>query len=156
MFNRIILALALVSLPVTAVSAEDTKPPYWAAFKAGVVNMRVGPGEDYRIAWVYHRQFLPMKVLRTMQGWWLIEDPEGARGWVLAQFMSKRRSAMVQGKQLAEMHESADPSSRLLWRLEPGVVAKLGDCSQAWCEVELDGNRRGWVRQDQLWGAGEP
>jgi len=46
--------------------------------------MRVGPGEDYRINWVYHRAHLPVKVLRVMEGWRLIEDPDGARGWVLA------------------------------------------------------------------------
>jgi SH3-like domain-containing protein len=36
--------------------------PYWAALRAGEVNMRVGPSEDFPIEWVYRRQGLPVKV----------------------------------------------------------------------------------------------
>ena len=36
-----------------------------------------------------------------------------------------------------------------------GVVGTLGDCARGWCEMTV-GKRSGWVRQTQLWGAGEP
>ncbi len=148
-----VLALLMV-IPAPA-TAADSKVPYWASIRAAKVNMRVGPGEDYRINWVYHRHFLPLKVVRMMEGWRLVEDPDGARGWILARFLTRERGAIVRGKDLAEMHEKADPASRLMWRLEPGVTGKLGDCSGGWCHFQID-QRSGYVAQEALWGAGEP
>ena len=135
--------------------ANDPKTPYWASIRSDEVNMRVGPGEDYRIAWVYHRQHLPLKVLRTKEGWRLVQDPEGAQGWVLARLLTRERSGFVGGKEPAEMHEAANADSKLLWRLAPGVVGKLGACSSGWCQFSV-GPRQGYVEQSRVWGAGEP
>lgn len=152
---RPLLALALLALSAP-LAAESDKPPFWSVMKAKLVNMRVGPGEAYRIAWVYHRPMMPLKVLRVMDGWWLVEDPDGAKGWVLSSLMNrKRHGAMVTGTGLAEMHAEPDATSRLLWRLEPGVTGKLGDCEAGWCKLELEGGRAGWVEQARLWGAEE-
>lgn len=129
--------------------------PFWGAVRSREVNMRVGPGEDYRISWVYHRPLLPVKVLRTMENWWLVQDPDGARGWVLSSLMTKKRGAMVIGGDLAEMREEADASSKLMWRLAPGVTGRLGECQSGWCNVELMDKRSGWVRAERLWGAAE-
>ena len=117
--------------------------------------MLVGPGEDYRIAWVYHRQHLPLKVLRMMEGWRLVQDPDGAQGWVLARLLTRERSGFVAGKDPAELHEQANANSKLLWRLAPGVVGKLGNCSSGWCQFAV-GSRQGYVEQALVWGAGEP
>ncbi len=147
------LALVVAAPPVHA--ALDFKPlPYWASLKANEVYMRVGPGEDYRINWIYHRQHLPLKVLRIMQNWRLVEDPEGARGWIMVNMLVIGHDGYVIGKDPAEMHETADDSSRLLWRLEPGVLGKVGDCTTGWCRFTVNG-RMGYVRQNALWGATE-
>lgn len=135
--------------------AAQREVPYWASIRVDEVNMRVGPGESYRILWVYRRENLPVKVLRLKEGWRLIEDPDGARGWMLGRFLSLKRSVIVNGSGLADMREKAAPSSRLLWRLEPGVVGVLGDCEAGWCSLDV-GGREGFVRQDRIWGAGEP
>ena len=135
--------------------ADDPKTPYWAAIRSEEVNMRVGPGEDYRIVWVYHRQHLPLKVLRMMEGWRLVQDPDGAQGWVLARLLTREHSGFVSGKDTAEMHEAANADSKLLWRLAPGVVGKLGSCGSGWCQFAV-GSRQGYVEQGRIWGAGEP
>ncbi|HET9630194.1 MAG TPA: SH3 domain-containing protein [Novosphingobium sp.] len=150
-------AMALAGVPAHA--ADNDAVPYWASLRAKPVNMHVGPGEDYRTNFRYHREDLPMKVLRKMEGWRLVEDPEGARGWMLARFLKPERGAIVlAGKGeggLAEMRASADPEARLLWRLEPGVTGKLGDCVNAWCKFEVGGHG-GYVREEALWGVGNP
>jgi SH3-like domain-containing protein len=139
----------------TAASAQDRDVPYWASIRVGKVNMRVGPSESYEISWVYKRKGLPLKVLRLQEGWRLVQDPDGARGWLVGRFLSLDRSAIVKGEGLADMREAADGHSRLRWRLEPGVVGKLGDCDSGWCRFDVDG-RAGYVAEDRLWGAGEP
>jgi SH3-like domain-containing protein len=148
----LLLVLSLFSAPAAAQNAEV---PYWASIRANEVNMRVGPGEDYQIRWVYRRQHMPLRVVRTMEGWRLVEDPDGARGWILARFLSRDRGAYVRGKGLAEMRAEGSAASRVLWRLEPGVVGKLGECRDQWCRLDVNGHV-GFVRQDRLWGAGEP
>jgi SH3-like domain-containing protein len=145
-------AILVLTLPVQAQAPEV---PYWAAIKAEEVNMRVGPGEDYRIMWVYRRPDLPLKILRKKEGWRLVRDPDGAQGWMLAQFLKRERTGYVHGKQAIEMHSEPSAKSRLLWRLAPGVVGKLGECAQGWCPMEV-GAHKGFVEQAKLWGAGEP
>ena len=152
---RLGLALVVCLFLAMPASAQEREVPYWAALRASEVNMRVGPSENFPIDWVYRRPGLPVKVLRINQGWRLVEDPDGTRGWVVARFLTPDRGAIVVGDGLAEMRESADSGARVLWRAEPGVVGALGDCDDGWCEFAV-GARRGWIRAARLWGAGEP
>jgi SH3-like domain-containing protein len=146
------LLLLAVAMPV---EAQDRPVPYWASLRVDEVNMRVGPGEDYRILWVYRRKQLPIKVVRLKEGWRLVEDPEGARGWMLARFLTPERGAIVRGKGLADMRGKPDANARLRWKLEPGVTGALGDCEGGWCEFTVTAHH-GYVRQERLWGSGEP
>jgi SH3-like domain-containing protein len=153
---RILSAVALLAAAAPAFAADDEDVPYWASLRAAEVNLRVGPAETYRIAWVYRRPGLPMKVLRRMEGWRLVQDPEGARGWMLARFLSRDRGAIITGKGPAQMRERAGGAGALLWRLEPGISGRLGDCNENWCRFEIDSGHAGQVPQDRLWGAGAP
>ena len=146
--------LCLFAAPIPA-SGQTAEVPYWASIRSDEVNMRAGPGEDYQIAWVYRRAQLPLKVLRIKDGWRLVEDPAGDRGWILSRFLTRKRGAIVIGKGAAEMRERGDAAALLKWRVEPGVVGELGDCEDGWCRFVI-GPREGYVRQNRLWGAGEP
>jgi len=151
---RRLLPLALISLAIPA-AAQDREVPYWATLRAEEVNMRVGPSEAYPIEWVYRRPGLPVKVLRVNQGWRLVEDPGGERGWIIARLLDPHRGAIVIGEGLAELHAAPEAGAQVKWRAEPGVVGALGDCEAGWCELDVAG-REGWVRAERLWGAGEP
>jgi SH3-like domain-containing protein len=144
-----LIALGMVALPATA---QDGAVPYWASIRVTELNMRVGPSEEYRIRWVYRRPGLPLKVLRLKEGWRLVEDHEGGRGWVMARFLTRNRGAIVIGKDLADLREGGNAGARLMWRLEPGVVGSLGDCDEGWCQFTV-GPRAGYVQQSRIWGA---
>ena len=153
MIIAIVAGTALLAPAVRAADAESV--PSWAALRNSQTNMRVGPGRDYRINWIYVRAGLPLKVWREMEGWVLVEDPDGARGWMLTQFVARKaHTAMVRGE-IAEIRENRDGSGKLLWRAQPGVIARLGECGAGWCKVDIDG-RQGYVAQTALWGAGQP
>jgi SH3-like domain-containing protein len=149
------LLLALAAALSSPASAQDAKVPYWASIRSDEVNMRAGPAEEYRIVWVYKRAQLPLKVLRLKDGWRLVQDPDGTKGWMLSRFLTRARTVYVQGKQPVEMRAAGEAGAQLLWRLSPGLVAQLGNCDAGWCEVTI-GSRSGFVRQDRLWGAGNP
>jgi len=150
--RRLLLSL-LASAMAAPAQGQDVETPYWASLTADKVNMRVGPARDYQIAWVYKRKLLPLKVLRLHEGWRLVEDPDGARGWVLSRFLSRKRTAIVRGR-VAEMREQPG-ASRVMWRVEPGVVGKLGKCERGWCRFDARGHKA-WIDAQAIWGEGEP
>ncbi len=152
-FGLLLGALLLLWLP-NAAQAQDREVPYWASIRASAttLNMRVGPSLEFKIAWVYQRPGLPVKIVRVKDGWRLIEDPEGTQGWVKASLLSTQRAVYVRGDGLSAMRLEADAGATIKWQVEAGVVARLLRCEDEWCRIDVDG-RRGWVRQSRLWGA---
>ena len=135
--------------------AQTREVPYWASLKSEEVNMRKGPSRDYKIEWVYKRKGMPLRVIRVVDGWRLVQDPDGEEGWIAQSLLSPNPYAMVSGEGFAALREAPADNARLRWNAQPGVVGKLGECEAGWCRLDVFG-RTGWVRQDRLWGAGEP
>ena len=152
-------ALSAIALLAAPAAAQDRDVPYWASIRSEELNMRVGPSEDFRIAWVYRRQGLPVKVVRLMEGWRLVEDPDGAKGWVVARFLNPDRSALVIGKSPVDMRDAPGGEGRLLWKIAPGNVGMLRDCEDGCCEIAIIGHDAaytGWIEQTHLWGTDDP
>ena len=152
--TRLFLALIALVLAVPG-AAQQREAPYWASIRASELNMRVGPSADYKVRWVYRRPGLPVKVVRLMEGWRLIEDPDGERGWVVARLLDPQQTAIVTPGDPVALRADPDGSSALRWRAEAGVVGEVGNCEDGWCFIDVAG-RDGWVRQSRLWGVGEP
>lgn len=143
---------ALVCLAAPA-AAQDKQPPYWASIASGEAMMRTGPGKNYPGTWLYKRRDLPVRVVKTYPNWRLIEDPDGARGWMLVTLLSDRRTAIVKPGQPRPIHERPDPSSRVAYLAEPSVVGRIENCANGWCRITI-GKREGHVRASELWGVG--
>lgn len=151
------LALLLTSIAAciaAPAAAQDEEVPYWVSLSVEEANMRVGPGTQYPVDWVYRREGLPLKVVRRMQGWRRVQDPDGDEGWIVSVMLTRERSAIVTGEGVAPMLEKPGGGD-LRWNVEPGVVGKLGECREGYCELDVEGHT-GWVAQDRLWGEGEP
>jgi SH3-like domain-containing protein len=142
---------AMLGLSATPLGAQERALPYWASLRYDEVRMRVGPSEEYPIEWIYQRKGLPVKVVRVREGWRLVEDPEGTRGWIARSQLDPARTALVSGKGVADIRTEASAASALRWRAQPGVVGKLLRCREAWCEVDIAG-RKGWIARKRLWG----
>ncbi len=154
---RILIPLCLLALVSTgpAARAQSGEVPYWASLSAEEVNMRVGPSGTYPIDWVYVRKGLPVRVVRVNQGWRLVEDPDGVRGWISASLLTRSRGAVVVGEGLAALRAEGAANARVRWNAEPGVVGALGACRGGWCEFDVAGHK-GFVEEARLWGAGAP
>jgi SH3-like domain-containing protein len=126
--------------------------PRYSSLRYDKVNGRAGPSRDYPVAWTYERLGLPVVIVRESQDWRKIRDPMGDEVWVNKSQLAAERTAvtMLPG----EIRRMPDTRSAVVARYDAGVVMSLGDCRAGWCGVEAEG-RRGFARQDQLWGAGD-
>jgi len=144
----------LVTLAAAAPAAADERPrpPYYASIAAGAARMRTGPARNYPASWLYRRADLPVRVVTVFKEWRQVEDPDGARGWMLATLLSARRTLIVRGSEPLAMRDAPSDDARLRWRAAPGVVGRVGDCANGWCRLEV-GGRTGFVHLGgQVWG----
>jgi SH3-like domain-containing protein len=128
--------------------------PRFVSLKAGRVNVRIGPGEDYKIAWVFTRPGLPIEVIQEFDTWRRIRDSDGTVGWVFQGLLSGKRTALVapwSGSALRAIRAAASPGAAITAYLEPGVTAEIERCDDGWCRLSGD-TFDGWITQDQLWG----
>jgi SH3-like domain-containing protein len=145
-------ALAGMTMLLSApAAAQDKQPPYWASIASGEAMMRTGPGRNYPGTWLYKRRDLPVRVLKLYPNWRLIEDPDGARGWMLVTLLSDRRTALVKKGEPRPIHAEPSDRARVRYRAEPGVVGRIDKCREGWCRIEID-RREGYIRVSDIWG----
>lgn len=144
--TRIIISLALIfTLPSLALAQSSAT---FGSLKKNKVNVRIGPGTQYPIIWVYQRYMYPVKILNEYQNWYKIQDTEGEQGWVYKGLISSRRTTLVNEGDPAILYKESD--GRIpLYKLEPGVILGLNQCGAYMCEVKLD-RTKGWVEKSRL------
>ena len=147
---RKLVAIALLCAASSA-SAQDKTPPYWASIASGEAMMRTGPGRNYPGVWLYKRRDLPVRVLQIYPNWRKIEDPDGEQGWMLVTLLSDRRTAIVRPGAPRDIRVKPAAGAAVRYRVEPGVVGRIDECSGAWCQIEI-GQRHGFIERDALYG----
>lgn len=165
-FSALLVAAAAAMTPSTPSHAAEAVArgpsglplPRFVSIKANRVNLRIGPGRDYPVAWLYVRPGLPVEVIQEYDNWRRIRDSEGTEGWVYQSLLSGRRTALAAPwKRGAEDHlvamrrDASDKAARLA-ALEPGVLTEVASCDGRWCSIRA-GSAKGYVRQSEIWGA---
>jgi len=141
-------------LMATPAAAQEKQPPYWASIASGQAMTHTGPGRNYPNVWLYQRRDLPVRVVKKYENWRLIQDPDGAQGWMLVTMLSDRRTAMVKPGEPKAVRVGPYDGAKVAYRLEPGVVGRVSKCSSGWCRIDI-GNRRGYVREADVWGVAD-
>jgi SH3-like domain-containing protein len=146
-----ITALLIVAAAAAASAQEEKQPPYWASIASGQAMTHTGPGRNYPNVWLYQRRDLPVRVVKKYENWRLIEDPDGAQGWMLVTMLSDRRTAMVKPGSPRPVRVGPYDDAKVSARAEPGVVGRISKCDSGWCRIEV-GNQRGYIRISDIWG----
>lgn len=156
-----VLAGTTLIAPGGDVSAKDANPitsglpvPRFVSLKSDHVNVRAGPTKDNDVSWIYTRSSLPVEITAEFENWRRIRDSEGSEGWVYHSLLSGRRTAVVTAKgkdDLTPLYDSADGTSGVAAKLEPGVLATVRRCTAGWCRISGSGFD-GWIAQQRLWG----
>jgi SH3-like domain-containing protein len=154
MLGRGALAAFLIIASVSPALAQEKQPPYWASIASGQAMTRTGPGRNYPGVWLYQRRDLPVRVVKKYQTWRLIQDPDGAQGWMLVTLLSDRRTALIKPGQPRSVHARPGGSSKIRYMAEPGVVGRIDKCRDGWCKIAV-GKGDGYIRIADLWGVSE-
>lgn len=164
------IALLLATFPPTQAPAQEVAAaqamrmgqsglplPRFVSLKADKVNLRIGPGLNYAVEWMYLKSGLPMEIIQEYGNWRRVRDADGVQGWINQSLLSGRRTAIVAPWQRGKANELsfyAEPSesAAVVAHVEPGVIGGLEMCNGEWCQMDFDG-RTGWIQQTEVWGA---
>ncbi len=170
-FPRFIIGLfmLLAALPAAAPAlAQANNPsglplPRFASTRSEPINVRVGPGQKYEIAWTYVQAGIPVEIIQEFDTWRKIRDADGDEGWVHQNLLAGTRIGYVQpvmaGAEVP-LRASASDDAAARARLGPGLKVTISECDGSWCQVtasQQDESQRsasytGYLRQEELWG----
>ena len=154
MFARGLLTALLILAVAAPAAAQEKQPPYWASIASGQAMTRTGPGKNYPGVWLYQRRDLPVRVIKKYDNWRLIQDPDGAQGWMLVTLLSDRRTAIVKPGQPRALRVGPYDGAKVQYQAEHGVVGRISRCREGWCRIEI-GNRDGYIAVSDIWGVSD-
>jgi SH3-like domain-containing protein len=126
--------------------------PRYVSLKFDEVNARGGPGDDYRLLWVYRAKGLPLQVIEETQEWRRVCDPTGAVAWIKATGVDGRRTVIRLKTDPLPLLDKPAAGSRTDATLAARAVTFLDRCNKdGWCKLKnkLGG---GWAPPGELWG----
>ena len=137
-----------------AIGPETNLPlPRFVSLRANEANVRRGPSLSHRIDWVFQRRDMPLQVIAEYGHWRRVIDRDGQGGWVHYRMLSGARTVVIAGTEIA-LRAQPEPAANERAMLEPGVVARLEDCTPDWCELTA-GGYTGWAPKSALWGVAD-
>lgn len=161
----VVLAMSLVA-PGVAQAAENPSGlplPRFATIRSTPVNVRVGPGTRYDVAWVYVKSGMPVEIVQEFDTWRKIRDVDGSEGWVHQNMLSGKRAGIaapwLHDQQIPLRSQRSDGGGVRAY-LGPGYRVDIAGCDGAWCEVSATSHSdagatatySGYLPQGELWG----
>jgi SH3-like domain-containing protein len=151
---RGLLAAFLIVATAAPALAQEKQPPYWASIASGQAMTHTGPARNYPNVWLYQRRGLPVRVIKKYETWRLIQDPDGAQGWMLVTMLSDRRTAIVRPGEPRPIRADRSDVAKVRYMAEPGVVGTIDKCKgDGWCRIEI-GKKEGYIHTTDVWGIG--
>jgi SH3-like domain-containing protein len=145
--------------PTANEAAERKTPsglpvPRYVSLKFGVVNARGGPGDDYKLLWVYHVRDLPLQVVAETEDWRRVCDPDGQIAWVHRRTVAERRTVLLEQAQDLLLRKRPDAAAAASATLVSHALADLDLCKAGWCRLRV-GHAGGWAPAGVLWGVSD-
>ena len=122
---------------------------YYLMLKNSKVNVRMGPGLDYPVKFIYKKKYLPVKVIDKKENFRKIIDHKKNSGWIHISQLKKVNSIIVLSNRI--LFKKPSFNSRPIANIDSGRLLVLKKCKKDWCEV-MSQNYKGWINMDDVWG----
>jgi SH3-like domain-containing protein len=162
----VLLTFILLLMPFHPASAAETPSglplPRFVTTRSEPINVRVGPGTRYGVAWIYVKAGVPVEIIQEFDTWRKIRDQDGSEGWVHQNLLSGKRAAIVGGWMTEQLplRSSANEAAGVRAWIGPGYRVDISACDGLWCEVGATDHPPtgrvatywGYLPQAALWG----
>ena len=146
-----------------AQSVSGLPLPRFVTTRSQPINVRVGPGQRYDVAWVYLKAGMPVEIIQEWDTWRKIRDFDGAEGWVHQNLLSGRRAGVVapwSGNAQVPLLSGRSAEGGVRAYLTPGFPIQISGCDGSWCAVSATDHAReghtatysGYLSQADVWG----
>ncbi len=158
----LLTGLQMPALAQNSLGASGLPLPRFVSLTSEPINVRVGPGTRYELAWVYVKSRLPVEIIQEFDTWRKIRDLDGQEGWVHQNLLSGRRMGYI-----APWDETArvalrardNSEARVRAWLSSKFLVRIEKCDGRFCQVSASnpsGEGRasysGYVAQFEIWG----
>ena len=142
---RKVVFLFLISFCTNVLGNEN----YYLMLKNSKVNVRMGPGLDYPVKFIYKKKYLPVKIIDKKENFRKVIDHKKNSGWIHISQLKKVNSVIVLSNRI--LFKKPTFNSKPIANLENGRLLILKKCKKNWCEVRSQ-NYSGWINMDNVWG----
>ena len=144
MWRKVVFLILI--LYCTNVSSNEN---YFLMLKNSKVNVRVGPGLDYPIKFVYKKKYLPVEVIDRKENFRKVIDHKKNSGWVHISQLKKINSIIVLSERI--LFKKPTSNSKPIANIKSGRLFVLDKCKKDWCRVKSQ-NYSGWINTENVWG----
>jgi SH3-like domain-containing protein len=155
--SRLLLILLLLAGPAVAATpgigpVTHLPLPRFVSLRTDDVNVRAGPGFQYPVTAVYHRDGLPVEIIGEFDVWRQIDAPDGFTGWVHEATIRARRGFYIDVP-AAVLRGSPSADAGTVATLRQGVSGVLLSCAAEsdYCKAEIQG-LTGYLARADFWG----
>ena len=142
---RKVVFLFLISFCTNVLGNEN----YYLMLKNSKVNVRMGPGLDYPVKFIYKKKYLPVKIIDKKENFRKVIDHKKNSGWIHISQLKKVNSVIVLSNRI--LFKKPTFNSKPIANIESGKLFVLEKCKKNWCEVSSQ-NYSGWINIDNVWG----
>ena len=142
---RKVVFLFLISFCTNVLGNEN----YYLMLKNSKVNVRMGPGLDYPVKFIYKKKYLPVKVIDRKDNFRKVIDHKKNSGWIHWSQLKKINSLIVLSDRI--LFKKPTINSKPLANVKSGKLFLLEKCKKNWCKVSSQ-NISGWISTDNVWG----
>ena len=142
---RKVVFLFLISFCTNVLGNEN----YYLMLKNSKVNVRMGPGLDYPVKFIYKKKNLPVKVIDKKENFRKVIDHKKNSGWIHISQLKKVNSIIVLSSRI--LFKKPTFYSKPIANIERGKLLVLAKCKKNWCKVSSQ-NYSGWINMDNVWG----
>tara|TARA_A100000164_G_C21661787_1_gene655285 strand:+ start:325 stop:780 length:456 start_codon:yes stop_codon:yes gene_type:complete len=125
---------------------------YFLTLKNNKVNVRYGPGFDYKVKFIYKKKNLPILVIDKKDNFRRIIDLKKNSGWIHRTQLKKSKSIILLNDQI--LFNNSSKFSKPLVKLLKGRLLIVEKCKLKWCNIKT-GTYEGWVFNNGNWGIKE-
>ena len=165
---RVLALVLIVALPIAPVPAADTPSglplPRFVTTRSNPINVRIGPGTKYGVAWVYLKAGVPVEIIQEFDTWRKIRDVDGSEGWLHQNLLQGKRAGLVApwltADQKVPLHSDPNETAGVRAWLGPKFRVDIKSCDGSWCKVTATTHPEtgsgqsydGYLQQGMLWG----